>query len=73
MKFPRFGDRALRLHIAAALMLFWAAIPANMAVAESPRPVSRLVSSGFSAEGLAHVRDYLRNEVAPARFPAPFS
>jgi CubicO group peptidase (beta-lactamase class C family) len=65
MKFRKFGDRALRFHVAAALVLFWAAMAANMAVAESPRPVS----AGFSAEGLAHVRDYLRNEVATGKIP----
>jgi CubicO group peptidase (beta-lactamase class C family) len=69
MIFRRFGDRALRFYLAAALVLFSAAIAANMAVAESPRPVSRLVSSGFSAEGLARISDYLRNEVATDKIP----
>src|ERR1700691_4990868 len=69
MKFRRFGDRALRFYLAAVLVLFWAAIPANMAVAESPRPVSRPLSFGFSAEGLAHVRDYMRNEVTTGKIP----
>ena len=69
MKFRRFSDRALRLRLAAAFVLFWAAIAAHVAVAESPRPVSRLVSSGFSAEGLAHVSDYMRNEVATGKIP----
>src|ERR1700727_816884 len=65
MKFRKFGDRAARFHVAAALVLFWAATAANIAVAESPRHVS----SGFSAEGLAQVRDYMRNEVATGRIP----
>jgi CubicO group peptidase (beta-lactamase class C family) len=69
MIFRRFGDRALRFYLAAALVLFSAAIAANMAVAGSPRPVSRLVSSGFSAEGLAHISGYLRNEVATDKIP----
>ena len=69
MIFRRFGDRALRFCLAAALVLFSAAIAANMAVAGSPRPVSRLVSSGFSAEGLAHISGYLRNEVATDKIP----
>jgi CubicO group peptidase (beta-lactamase class C family) len=51
------------------LVLFSAAIAANMAVAESPRPVPRPVSSGFSAEGLAHISDYLRNEVTTDKIP----
>lgn len=65
MRFREFSDRALRLRLAAAFVLFWAAIAAHVAVAESPRPVS----AGFSAEGLAHVRDYLRNEVATGKIP----
>jgi CubicO group peptidase (beta-lactamase class C family) len=69
MIFRRFGDRALRFYLAAALVLFSAVIAANMAVAGSPRPLSRLVSSGFSAEGLAHISDYLRNEVATDKIP----
>jgi CubicO group peptidase (beta-lactamase class C family) len=69
MKFRKFGDRVLRFRVAAALVVFWAAIPANMAIAESPRPVSRPVSSGFSAEGLAHISDYMRNEVATGKIP----
>jgi CubicO group peptidase (beta-lactamase class C family) len=69
MKFRKFGDRAVRFHVAAALVLFWAAMAADMALAESPRPVSHPVSSGFSAEGLAHVRDYLRNEVSTGKIP----
>ena len=69
MKFRKFGDRAARFHVAAALVLLWAATAANIAVAESPRHVSRPVSSGFSAEGLAQVRDYMRNEVATGKIP----
>src|SRR5271155_4772624 len=69
MKFRRFGDRVLRFYLAAALALLGAATPANMAVAESPRPVSRPVSFGFSAEGLAHISDYMRNEVATGKIP----
>src|SRR5580692_6451875 len=69
MKFRKFGDRAARFHVAAALVLFWAATAANIAVAESPRHVSRPVSSGFSAEALAQVGDYMRNEVATGKIP----
>jgi CubicO group peptidase (beta-lactamase class C family) len=69
MKFLKFSDRALRLHLAAAFVLFWTAIATQVAVAESPQPASRPVSSGFSTEGLAHVRDYLRNEVATGKIP----
>jgi CubicO group peptidase (beta-lactamase class C family) len=69
MKFRKFGGRVLRFYLAAALALFWAATAANMAVAETPRPVSRPVSSGFSAEGLAHVIDYMRNEVSTGKIP----
>jgi CubicO group peptidase (beta-lactamase class C family) len=65
MKFRDFSDRALRLRLAAAFVLFWAAVAAHVAIAESPRPVS----AGFSAEGLAHVSDYLRNEVATGKIP----
>ncbi len=65
MKFRQFSDRALRLRLAAAFVLFWAAIAAHVAVAESPRPAS----TGFSAEGLVHVSDYLRNEVATGKIP----
>jgi CubicO group peptidase (beta-lactamase class C family) len=69
MKFRKFGGRVLRFYLAAALALFWAAMAANMAVAETPRPVSRPVSSGFSEEGLAHVIDYMRNEVSTGKIP----
>jgi CubicO group peptidase (beta-lactamase class C family) len=69
MQFRKFGDHALRFHVAAALALFWAATVANIAVAESLGPVSRPVSSGFSAEGLAHISDYMRNEVATGKIP----
>jgi CubicO group peptidase (beta-lactamase class C family) len=69
MKFRKFGGRVLRFYLAAALALFWAAMAANMALAETPRPVSRPVSSGFSAEGLAHVIDYMRNEVSTGKIP----
>jgi CubicO group peptidase (beta-lactamase class C family) len=69
MKFRKFGDRVLRFYLAAVLVLFSAAIAANMAVAESPRPVPRPVSSGFSAEGLAHISAYLRNEVTTDKIP----
>jgi CubicO group peptidase (beta-lactamase class C family) len=65
MKFRGIGDGALRFHVMAALALSWAAIAANAAIAESPLPVS----SGFSAEGLVRVSDYLRNEVATGKIP----
>jgi CubicO group peptidase (beta-lactamase class C family) len=65
MKFRVIGDGAVRLRIAAALVLFWAATAATAAIAETPLPVS----SGFSTEGLAHVRDYMRNEVASGKIP----
>jgi CubicO group peptidase (beta-lactamase class C family) len=65
MKFRRIGDGALRLRVVAALVLFWAALVANAAIAESPRPIS----TGFSQEGLVRVSDYLRNEVATGKIP----
>jgi CubicO group peptidase (beta-lactamase class C family) len=65
MKFRGIGDGALRLHVAAALVLFWAAMATNVAIAESPLPVS----AGFSQEGLARVSAYLRNEVATGKIP----
>lgn len=65
MKFREFGGRVLRFHVAAALVLFWTVGAANMAVAESSRPVP----AGFSSEGLAHVRDYLRNEIETGKIP----
>jgi CubicO group peptidase (beta-lactamase class C family) len=65
MKFRGIGDGALRLRIAAVLVLFWAATAAHVAIAESPLPVS----IGFSTEGLVHVRDYMRNEVASGKIP----
>jgi len=65
MRFREFGERALRFRVAAALVLFWSAIAANIAAAESARPLS----PGFSAEGLAHVSDYLRNEVETGKIP----
>ncbi len=64
MKFRGIGDGALRFHVA-ALVLFVAAIAANVAIAESSLPVS----TGFSREGLARVSDYLRNEVATGKIP----
>ncbi|HSY54988.1 MAG TPA: serine hydrolase domain-containing protein [Bradyrhizobium sp.] len=65
MKFRKAGDGALRLRVAATLVLFWAALVANAAIAESPRPIS----TGFSQEGLVRVGDYLRNEVATGKIP----
>ncbi len=55
---------ALRFHLA-ALVLLLAAIASNTASAES----SLAVSHGFSQAGLAHVRDYLNNEVATGKIP----
>jgi len=65
MKFRGIGEGALRFHVAAALVVFWAAVAANAAIAESALPVS----AGFSREGLARVSDYLRHEVATGRIP----
>ena len=65
MKFRKAGDGALRLRVAATLVLFWAVLTANAAIAESPRPIS----TGFSQEGLVRVGDYLRNEVATGKIP----
>jgi CubicO group peptidase (beta-lactamase class C family) len=65
MKFRGIGDGALRLRIAAALVLFWAATAASVAIAETPLHAS----AGFSTEGLVHVRDYMRNEVASGKIP----
>jgi len=64
MKFGK-ARGALRLRVTAALLLFWAATAANVAIAETLLPVS----IGFSTEGLAHVRDYMRNEVATGKIP----
>ncbi|MFZ1968365.1 MAG: serine hydrolase domain-containing protein [Bradyrhizobium sp.] len=64
MKFRKAGG-ALRFRVAAALVLLSAAMAANVAIAESPLPVS----AGFSQQGLAHVRDYLRHEVAAGKIP----
>ena len=49
----------------AALVLLLAAIASNAASAESPVAVSR----AFSRDGLAHVRDYLKHEVAAGKIP----
>jgi CubicO group peptidase (beta-lactamase class C family) len=65
MKFRKASDGALRLRVAAALVLFWAALAADTAIAESSLPVS----TGFSQEGLVRVGDYLRNEVATGKIP----
>jgi CubicO group peptidase (beta-lactamase class C family) len=65
MKFRKAGDGALRLRVAATLVLFWAVLTANAAIAEAPHPVS----TGFSQEGLVRVGDYLRNEVATGKIP----
>jgi CubicO group peptidase (beta-lactamase class C family) len=65
MKFRGIGDGALRFHVAAALVLFWAAMAANVAIAESPLPVS----AGFSQDGLVRVSGYLRNEVVTGKIP----
>jgi CubicO group peptidase (beta-lactamase class C family) len=66
MKFRGIGDgAALRLHVAAVLVFFWAAMAANVAIAESPLPVS----AGFSQDGLVRVSAYLRNEVAAGKIP----
>lgn len=64
MKFRKAGG-ALRFRVAAALVLLSAAMAANVAIAELPLPVS----AGFSQQGLAHVRDYLRHEVAAGKIP----
>src|SRR5579863_3729967 len=65
MKFRKAGDGALRLRVAATLVLFWAVLTANATIAEAPHPVS----TGFSQEGLVRVGDYLRNEVATGKIP----
>jgi CubicO group peptidase (beta-lactamase class C family) len=56
---------ALRLRPAAMLAFFLAAFAATAAFAEAPLAVSH----GFSREGLTHVSDYLRNEVATGKIP----
>ena len=63
MKF-RGGGGALRLRFA-ALVLLLAATASGSAYAEAP-PV---VSHGFSRQGLAHVREYLQNEVTTGKIP----
>lgn len=65
MKFREFDGGALRLRVAAGLLLLCAAVAATAAIAESPLPLS----TGFSQQGLARVRDYLRHEVATGKIP----
>jgi CubicO group peptidase (beta-lactamase class C family) len=65
MKFRKIRIGALRFYVAAALLLLSAAMSANVAIAESSLPVA----AGFSQKGLAHVRDYLRHEVATSKIP----
>ena len=64
MKFRGIGGVALRFRSAAALVLL-VAFASAPALAEAPLAVS----SGFSREGLSHVSDYLRNEVATGKIP----
>src|SRR5579859_1096933 len=60
----RRGNRgSQRVKLAAVLALLLAGF-ASGALAESPT-----TPNGFSREGLAHVRDYLRNEVATGKIP----
>jgi CubicO group peptidase (beta-lactamase class C family) len=55
---------ALRFRFA-ALVLLLVAIAGSTASAETPLAASQ----GFSAAGLAHVRDYLKNEVVTGKIP----
>jgi CubicO group peptidase (beta-lactamase class C family) len=54
-----------RLQFTAELAFLLAAFASGGARAESPSPVS----PGFSQQGLAHVRDYLRHEIATGKIP----
>ncbi|WP_298256957.1 serine hydrolase domain-containing protein [Bradyrhizobium sp.] len=58
------GIGALRFHFA-ALVLLLVATAGSIASAETPLTASRR----FSQDGLAHVRDYLTNEVATGKIP----
>ena len=64
MKFRGIGG-ALRFRLAAALALLLAAVASSAVLAESSLPVS----TGFFREGLAHLGDYLRNEVSTGKIP----
>jgi CubicO group peptidase (beta-lactamase class C family) len=55
----------LAVTVAVALALSFFAIGHGASGAEAPTSVT----SGFSAEGLAHVRDYMRNEVSTGKIP----
>ena len=65
MQLGRFSDRTLRFQVAAAIVIFWAAIVGHVAIAETAFPGS----ASFSTEGLNRVRDYMRNEVATGKIP----
>ena len=62
-------DGILRRDLAVAALAFWLGAVApgwrDTARAESPTPAAR----HFSAEGLARVGDYIRNEIASAKIP----
>jgi CubicO group peptidase (beta-lactamase class C family) len=62
-------DRIRRRDLVAAALAFWLGAVApgwrDTARAESPAPGAR----SFSAEGLARVGDYIRNEIASAKIP----
>ncbi len=58
-------DGFTRRNVVAALVLLLAATAVGTCRAESPLPVA----TGFSQEGLARIRDYMRNEVAAGKIP----
>jgi CubicO group peptidase (beta-lactamase class C family) len=64
MKFRALGG-ASRWQVAVVLAVSLAAVVSIVASAESPRTIS----SNFSQQGLDHVRDYMRNEVAAGKIP----
>jgi CubicO group peptidase (beta-lactamase class C family) len=59
------GSGGLRFRHAAALALLLVVFASSAAFAESPLAAS----NGFTREGLSHVSDYLRHEVATGKIP----
>src|SRR6202045_3460032 len=65
MKPWRTDGAALRLWVAAAIAVLFAAGTAHESHAESPPPAVR----SFSFEGLARISDYIRNEITSGKIP----
>src|SRR5271168_517484 len=62
---PSRVDQTARFKIASAIVLLLVAIAPGAARGEPPRQVS----IGFSQEGLARVREYMRNEISTGGIP----